>query len=337
MSQEMKANANSQADSGRHMSETLDVSVGGKRTALPALTVCGVTVVSRGRFPRIGEIFDEYWLERDQLPDIELVIAELKNRKVKLDIFTFSQRVPETTPKHGFYSELDNYAVLPVSTHKEWLERQIPATTRRNIRASEKRGITVRVSAYDDDYVEGIMSIYNETPIRAGRRFWHFGKSFETTKAENGTYRERSTYLSAYRGDEMVGYLKIVWDAHTAAIMQILSKLSVRDCRPNNALLSEAVNQCAMRNVNHLLYEKFDYGNKVGDSLTRFKQSNGFCRMDVPRYYVPLTSMGVLALRLGIHKRLAERAPEWLAAPFRNLRTKWHERHAKATQDGAQS
>ena len=181
----------------------------------------------------------------------------------------------------------------------------------------------------------GIMSIYNETPIRAGRRFWHFGKSFETVKAENGTYAERSTYLAAYRGDEMVGYLKIVWDVDTAAIMQILSKMSFRDCKPNNALLSEAVRQCCLRSVSYLLYEAFDYGNKIGDSLTRFKQNNGFLRVNVPRYYVPLTNMGALALRFGFHKRPAQRVPEWIAAPVRDLRSKWHERHARRSSDGA--
>jgi len=81
---------------------------------------------------------------------------------------------------------LDNYAVLPISTYQHWFKEQIPAATQRNIRASEKRRIVVRVSDYDDDYVKGIMSIYNETSFRAGRRFWHYGKNFETVKRENG-------------------------------------------------------------------------------------------------------------------------------------------------------
>jgi len=62
----------------------------------------------------------------------------------------------------------------------------------------------------------------------------------------------------------MVGYLKVVWDKHTAAIMQILSKISFRDFRPNNALLAEVVKRCCLRDINYLLYEKFDYGNKLG-------------------------------------------------------------------------
>jgi hypothetical protein len=189
----------------------------------------------------------------------------------------------------------------------------------------------VRVSAYDEAYVKGIMSIYDESPIRAGRKFWHFGKDFETVRRENGTYSARSTYLGAYRDGEMVGYLKVVWDKETAAIMQILSKLAFRDSRPNNALLAEVVKLCEGRGIRHLLYEKFDYGKKTGDSLTRFKENNGFVRMDVPRYFVPLTRRGEAGLQMGLHKRLAERLPQWFVGPMRDLRTRWYERAVERT------
>jgi hypothetical protein len=308
------------------MSSKLEVSVKGKQTSLSALQIDGTTVLLRGKLFKTAEIFDEYWLERDSMPNFDMLIAELRKMEGGPDLFTFTQRIPDTQPKYGYRYELDNYAVLPVSTYENWNER-ISASARRNIRASEKRGVVVRVSEYDDDYVRGIMSIYNETPIRAGRKFWHFGKSFETVKKENGTYAERSTFLAAYSGNQMVGYLKIVWDKRTAAIMQILSKIAFRDCRPNNALLAEAVRQCCLRDVGYLLYEKFDYGKKRGDSLTRFKQSNGFIRMEVPRYYVPLNGKGRWALRLGFHKNPAERIPEWIAAPARDLRTKWYEQN----------
>jgi len=309
----------------------LDVSVRGRSTAVPVIAVSGVSVIVAGRLLRKGEVFDEYWLERESLPSPESVIAELRQRADRPDLFTFAQRVPDTEPTCGYRYELDNYAVLPLSTYERWFEEQIPAATRRNVRAAEKRGIAVRVSDYDDRYVRGIMSIYDESPVRAGRRFWHFGKDFDAVRRENGTYVERSTYLGAYRGDEMVGYLKVVWDKETAAIMQILSKLAYREFRPNNALLAEVVKLCGIRGTRHLLYEKFDYGKKAGDSLTRFKQNNGFLRMDVPRYFVPLTFKGEAGLRLGLHKRLADRLPEWFVAPMRDLRTRWYERAVERT------
>src|SRR5262245_15100376 len=314
------------------MSETLVVSVRGERKSLPALQVGEATILMRGRFLKIAEIFDEYWLERDSLPNPQVVVAELRRNPSRPDLFTFAQRVPDVEPAYDeYHREFDNYAVLPISTYEHWFQRQLPAPARRNIRASEKRGITVRVCQYDDDYVRGISSIYNETPIRAGRKFWHFGKDLESVRIENGTYAARSTFLAAYFCDEMVGYLKVVWDKHTAAIMQILSKSAHRELRPNNALLAEAVKQCCSRGVNYLIYESFHYGNKTGDSLTRFKENNGFARMNIPRYYVPLTMKGVVALRTGLHRSAKERVPEWIATPLRDLRRKWHERKA----DGA--
>lgn len=307
------------------MPDRIDISVKGKMIKVPALQAAGATVVSEGRLLKIGRVFDEYWLERALLPSYDLLIAELKGRKDRPDIFTFTQRVPDVEPAYSYHSEPDNCAVLSLSTYNGWMQKTLPPPTRKNIRASIKRGITVRACSYDDDYVRGIMSIYNETPFRAGGRpFWHFGKDFAAVKAENATYSERSTYLAAFAGDEMVGYLKMVWDSHTAAIMQILSKLSARESRPNNALMAEAVRLCCDRNIKYLLYEKFDYGRKTGDSLTVFKRNHGFSRMDVPRYYVPLTMRGAVALRLRLHKRLADIVPERMAAPLRDLRARWY-------------
>ncbi|QNT70130.1 Rossmann-fold NAD(P)-binding domain-containing protein [Defluviicoccus vanus] len=272
---------------------------------------------------------DEYWLPRASIPDPGALVAELKRIGGFADVFTFTQKVPDTEPVHPYRSLRDNVAVLPISSYEAWFREQIPATTRRHIRASEKKGVTVAIADYDDAYVAGIMSIYNETPFRAGRRYWHYGKDFDAVKRENGTYCSRSTYLSASIGGEFAGYLKIVWDDRTAAIMQILSKISARNNRTNNALIAAAVRQCCERKVEYLLYEKYDYGNKADDSLTQFKKSNGFVRMDLPRYYVPLTTMGELALRLDLHRPLAEKLPEWALAPARRLRAKWCERCAE--------
>ena len=41
-------------------------------------------------------------------------------------------------------------------------------------------------------FSRGISNVYNETPIRQGRKFWHYGKSFDQVKAANATYLDRS-------------------------------------------------------------------------------------------------------------------------------------------------
>ena len=308
------------------MSGVLDVSIKGKARQVRAVPLRGVQVVYHGHWLRTARIFDHYWLEAESLPPPGIIISDLAAREDVPDIFTFAQRAPHSAPEYNYLLEMDNCAALPLTTYENWFQKQIPSTTQRSIRASEKRGIVVRVCDYNDAYVAGIKSIYDETPLRAGRRFWHFGKDIETVRRENGTYHDRSTYVAAYREGEMVGYLKLVWDKKTAAIMQILSKVALRDCRPNNAMLAEAVRLCCARSIDYLLYERFDYGKKAGDSLTRFKQNNGFRKMEIPRYYVPMTTKGRIAVRLGLHKSLKDRLPEWAAGHLRDLRARWQER-----------
>jgi hypothetical protein len=125
----------------------------------------------------------------------------------------------------------------------------------------------------------------------------------------------------------MSGYLKMVYDKNTAAIMQILSKIKDLDIRPNNALLSGAVKQCCLRGIDYLCYEKFIYGKKNEDSLSRFKQNNGFVSMRIPQYYIPLTKKGSLVLWLGFHKDIKERLPEKMKAPLRDLHDKWYKQN----------
>lgn len=305
-----------------------EISVKGKRTQVPAMRMDDVIVVMRGRFLKVAKVFDEYWLPVDTLPDPNTVIARLERRAGPPDLFSFAQRVPDVEPKFKFHLDWDNVAAIPISSYDYWFQKQISSASRRNIRASEKKGVTVRSSPFDETYIRGIMSISDESPIRAGRQYWHYGKDFATVEAEQGTYRDRSTFLGAYLGDEMIGYMKIVWDTRSAAIMQIVSKMKYLDRRPNNAMLSEAVKLCAERGVGHLLYERFVYGNKTDSSLTRFKRENGFVRMDVPVYYIPLTSKGRMMLSLGLHKSPKDRLPQWLTKPLLELRDKWYSRQA---------
>jgi hypothetical protein len=307
-------------------STTYQISVKGKMLEVPAFVLQDSLIVTKGRFVRIAEIFDEYWQMADSLPDPECVLEHLKGASHRPDLFTFAQRAPLTEPRFQFYKEWDNVAAMPVSTYEEWFHKQISPASRRNIRASEKKGVVVRTDNFDERYVRGIMSIYNESPSRAGRNFWHYGKPYEAVREENGTYRDRSTFLGAYFKDEMIGYMKIVWDTRSAAIMQILSKLKFRDKRPNNALLSEAVKLCAQRGVQYLLYERYVYGNKGEDSLTRFKEGNGFVRLDLPRYFVPLTLKGSIVLKLGLHRDLKDLMPPLIRKHLIELRDRWHAR-----------
>lgn len=312
------------------MQDLLELSVRGKLQRFPSLHVQGVCAIVRGRFIKTATIFDQFWLEADQVPGLDKVAENLRGRRRPPDLFVYVQRVPDIRPRYAYPHGWQNFAVLRLTSYEDWFQKQISAATRRNVRASEKRGIVVRVCEFDDAYVAGISAIYNESPIRAGRRYWHYGKSVEAVRRENGTYSDRSTFLGAFIGEDMVGYMKIVWDRQTAAIMQIVSKMSARDARPNNALMAEAVRQVCARGVEWLIYEKYDYGKKVGDSLTKFKEGNGFERMDVPCYSIPLTAKGRLAVAVGLDRNVMQLIPEAVAARLRAWRTKWFEARAAA-------
>jgi hypothetical protein len=67
--------------------------------------------------------------------------------------------------------------------------------------------------------------------------------------------------------------------------------------------------------------------------LSHFKEVNGFQRMDLPRYYIPLTPLGRLAFRLGLHHRFIDRLPESLAGRLRDFRKSWHERQFQAAKE----
>jgi hypothetical protein len=305
---------------------THQISVRGQMKRVQAWQIDESVVVVKGSLIKVAKVFDAYWREADRLPDPRDMIRRLNAVDGKPDLFEFTQRAPETEPRFDFHLEWDNVAAIPVSSHDHWLQKQISPASRRNVKTSEKKGVIVRTSAFDEQYVRGIMAVSDESPIRAGRKYWHYGKDFATVEAEQGTYRDRSTYLGAYLEDELIGYMKIVWDRRTAAIMQMVSKTAFLDRRPNNALLSEAVKLCAERNVHYLLYERFVYGNNPRSSLTRFKRENGFVKMDLPCYQVPLTAKGRAVLSLGLHKHLKDHLPEWLTARLLHARDKWYAR-----------
>ena len=109
-------------------------------------------------------------------------------------------------------------------------------------------------------------------------------------------------------------------------LMNIVSLVSHRDKAPTNALVASSVKACTERELQFLTYSRFSYGKKEVDSLSDFKERNGFQRIDVPRYYIPVSPIGKIALDLGLHHKLAERVPEGIAGRLREFREAWYRR-----------
>ena len=107
--------------------------------------------------------------------------------------------------------------------------------------------------------------------------------------------------------------------------MHIIAMIQHRDRAPMNALMAESVRACAARGLPYLVYSRFSYGKKQRDTLADFKENNGFVRIELPRYYIPLSSYGRVALRLGLHRGLSHFVPEPVVAKIREIRRNWYD------------
>lgn len=94
----------------------------------------------------------------------------------KIDLLWFRQRIPESTPKYGYYHEWRDVAAIPVSDWKHWFEKQITRSARNKVRKSANVGVVIEQTELTDELVRGIIGIFNQSPVRRGKRFWHYGK-----------------------------------------------------------------------------------------------------------------------------------------------------------------
>jgi hypothetical protein len=264
----------------------------------------------------------EEWLE--DLEDPESLIKDLMRSKPKIDIFNFWQRVPDTIPKYKYYMEWDNVAALQIKSFDHWWQKQIDSKVRNSIRNSQKVGVEVKIVAFDDDFVESVRKIYDETPIRQGKPFWHYNKGFNYIKNELSDNLNRAEFIAAYNKNELIGFIKLLYTEHYAMTVLILSMIKHRDKSPTNLMLSKAVELCDKKKIPYLVYDKYDYGKKGSDTLRDFKRHNGFERFNLPRYYVPLTLKGKIILKLNLHRGLIEMFPEKIIGFLLDLRKKWY-------------
>ena len=311
----------------------IEIHVKGKPVRVPAAQIDGRTVLATGKWLEIATVQDEELTETESVADPESFLSQLKESGLNADIFTFSQKLWDTTPKYSYPLEWDNWAVIPITTYADW-EKRAESSVRRAVRRAAKLGVVVKVAEFDDAFVKGIVNINNETPVRQGRTFWHFQKSFEAVKQENSTYPGRNTFLGAYLENELIGFVRIIHAGKVASLVQILSMMKHYDKRPTNALIAKAVEVCAEKGIPYLMYCNYVY-NDPNSSLTEFKRRNGFEKVLVPRYYIPLTSKGKAAMKLGLHRGLTQRIPKPILIRLLGIRNSWYERKLKDAKESA--
>ena len=132
---------------------------------------------------------------------------------------------------------------------------------------------SVREVPFDDELARGIWEIYNESPIRQGRIFPHYGKSFEAVREMSATFLDSSVFIGAFEGNKLIGFIKLtIDDSRTqAGIMHIISMLAHRDKAPTNALVAQAVRSCADRNIPQSCLREIRLREKGTEQSERFQ------------------------------------------------------------------
>jgi hypothetical protein len=122
----------------------------------------------------------------------------------------------------------------------------------------------------------------------------------------------------------LIGFIKIIYVDRIATVIHILAKSRHQDKRPVNAILAKAVELCEKKNISFLLYGKYVYDKNEKSPLTEFKRRNGFEEIKFPRYFLPLSVKGKLAMKLALHKGATGLMPGPVVSLLRHLRSQYY-------------
>jgi hypothetical protein len=295
------------------------ISVRGVAMPVDAVRIDGrVFIITRANTGvRVARLKQE-WME--DVVDPARAAEELRRAGARADVMTFWERPPITEVRPGYVTEIEHVAAIPISTYDEWWNKQIDRKTRNMVRKTEKLGVRIDQVEFDDVLVEGISKIFNQSPVRRGKPFWHYKKDLATVKEEMGRDMDTSVFIGAYFETTLIGFVKLYFTDRYAMITMILDLSEHRDKSPMNGMIAKAVEVCAARGVPHLTYTILRRGDH-GD----FQKRNGFVTIDVPRYWVPLTLKGKLAVKIGAHRGIAGMLSDSQMTQLLNLRARWYQ------------
>lgn len=285
------------------------------------MVVDGKEIKITGNLIKIAELKEDW---DEDIEDPEAFIKSIKNSGVKADIFSFMQRLPESRPKYNYSMKWDSRAAIPITTYDQWYKNQLYQNPRNKMRIAQKKGVIVKLCEFNDDLIEGIKNIYNETPIRQNKRFPLYGIDFNATRKAHVTFIDRAHFIGAFYDNEMIGFLKLVSTKNYMRAMGILAKEAYRDKAPMNLLVAKAVEICAEQGIPYFVYGEYNYGNAGSDTLREFKHYLGFESIILPRYYIPLNLYGEVILKLNLHLKLIDILPKKLLRILVQMRNNYH-------------
>lgn len=271
-------------------------------------------IIIEGKFPKFVKLRNE-WFEIPAEP--EKFISDINEQGIKADILTFRQLVPDTQPKYDYYYVMDPLAVITVSTYEEWFRNQVKSSVRSNIRKSVNRGVEMRVEKFNDDLINGIVKLVNDSRIRQDRKYTYFGYNFDQIKETFAPGSYYCEYIGAYYENELIGFVKLLFAGQCSHNFGMISKVEHRDKAPQYALISKSIERTALRNTPYLLY-----GQWVDGGLGQFKKHLGCQLIEVPKYYVPLSAKGNLVIKLNLQHGLRHFLPRKISNRLKSIRKK---------------
>jgi hypothetical protein len=264
--------------------------------------------INKKIFANIGK-YSEHFEYIKNIDGSEEFLSKIKDRNI--DVFSFVERswcnFPAAKPSDKWIKTEDNIALLEIDSFDDWWEK-IGKKTRNMVRKAEKSGVNVKIVNPTDELAEGIWRIYNETPIRQGRAFSHYGTTLENVK-KFVFHTKNCTYIGAYLESELVGFIQLVYGDNLVVITQILSLQKHWDKAINNVMMAKTVEICAKNNHKWLMYGRMGKGSNH-PTLDKFKENNAFIRCSLNRYYIALSKKGEIAVKLGLHQQIKDKIPE---------------------------
>lgn len=287
------------------------------------MLVDNIEIAVDGRLFRTARLrHEKFEFVKDPLRMIE----KFRQGRPIADLFTFVQENYDEHSYPEFIKELDGESYLSITTHEQWW-KALDFKVRNKIRKAQKSGVELRPATLTDEFVKGVQGIYNESPLRQGRKFIHYGKSFAAIKNDLSSFPECTSFVGAYYQSELIGFMKLFEGKNVLRTVHIIAKLAHRDKPVMDALVSRAVEICEQKKLCYL-----NYGSWTGGGLGDFRIKHGFKRFDMTRYFVPLTFVGKLMLKLKLHRRLRDRLPEKFVDILLSFRKRALLLRAKATK-----
>lgn len=283
------------------------------------LDIAGQTLMVRPGLVSTVSLEEEWY---EDLLDPAAAIETLRESP-PADLFTFWQRGSNVERGYTYHTEWEELAVLNIGTYEHWWNKQVKPQVRNKVRKAEKAGLVVKEVPFDDAFVQGMTTIFNESPVRQGRRFWHYGKDFATVKEQFSRCIFRERMIGAYFEERMIGFVMLADAGGFAIPGQIIASLNHRDKGASNALMAKSVEVCAQRGIEKIIYMYWG-----DDTLADFKRSCGFEAVRTPRYWIPLTLKGRAALATGAHRGWKSVIPLRVKTRLKDVRRRWHERLA---------